>query len=71
MGRKRILLDPVRVKLNLHREDYEYIKEVYSLAGAGPAIRALVRAHVHALRNKRTSEETGLVKHLELELGDE
>lgn len=67
MGRKRILADPVKVTLNLHRDDYEAMKTYYPSATAAVAIRALIHQHVQALRQRISSTKEPLVMELDLE----
>lgn len=73
MGRKRVIADPVKVTLNLHREDYEAMKGYYPSATAAVAIRALVHQHVEALRARaaKAANETPLVMELDLEEKDD
>ena len=71
MGRKRTIADPVRVTLNLHRDDYESMKNFYPSATAAVAIRALVHQHVQALRQKMSLTKEPLVLELDLEEDDE
>lgn len=67
MGRKRTIADPVKVTLNLHREDYESMKAFYPQATAAVAIRALVHQHVQALRQRISSTKEPLVMELDLD----
>ena len=71
MGRKRVIADPVKVTLNLHREDYEAMKAYYPTASAAVAIRALVHQHVQQIRQQVSKNKETLVPELELELEDE
>lgn len=68
MGRKRVIADPIRVTLNLHREDYEAMKTYYPSATAAVAIRALVRQHIQTLRRQISASKETLVPALDLEL---
>lgn len=70
MGRKRVIADPQKVTLNLHREDYEAMKTFYPSATAAVAIRALVHQHVQALRQKISQTKEPLVLELDLEEED-
>lgn len=67
MGRKRVIADPVKVTLNLHREDYEAMKGFYPQATAAVAIRALVHQHIQALRQRVSAVREPLVMELDLE----
>lgn len=66
MGRKRTIADPVKVTLNLHREDYEAMKTYYPTATAAVAIRALVREHIQTLRQRISLTKEPLVLELDL-----
>lgn len=68
MGRKRVLADPIKVTLNLHREDYESMKTFYPSATAAVAIRALVHQHVQQLRQQISKTRETLVPALDLDL---
>lgn len=68
MGRKRVIADPVKVTLNLHREDYESMKTFYPSATAAVAIRALVHQHVQTLRRQISAAKENLVPALDLDL---
>jgi hypothetical protein len=70
VGRKRIIADPVKVTLNLHREDYEAMKSYYPSATAAVAIRALVHQHVQSLRQRISANTETLVPALELDLDE-
>lgn len=71
MGRKRVIADPVKVTMNLHREDYESMKAFYPQATAAVAIRALVHQHVQSLRQKISQSRENLVLELDLDEGEE
>lgn len=68
MGRKRVIADPQKVTLNLHREDYEAMKTFYPSATAAVAIRALVHQHVQTLRRQISSAKETLIPALDLDL---
>lgn len=70
MGRKRVIADPIKVTLNLHREDYEAMKGYYPQATAAVAIRALVHQHIQALRQRISAVREPLIMELDLEEGD-
>lgn len=68
MGRKRVIADPKKVTLNLHREDYEAMKRYYPSATAAVAIRALVHQHVQTLQRQISATKETLIPALDLDL---
>lgn len=70
MGRKRVIADPQKVTLNLHREDYEAMKRFYPSATAAVAIRALVHQHVQQLNARVSQTQETLIPALDLDLED-
>ena len=70
MGRRKVLLDGVKVTLNLNRPDYEAMKLLYPSATAAVAIRALVHQHVTTMQKRRSAETEQLISEIDLEMDE-